>query len=218
MLGTGSVRQMSNRIGEEKSEVEQVQDFSKEIQSRENYLQFSREPTSKNFGDLERGEIPDPLRFDRPMETTVTQNGIRVCTEGIRGCSVSAVGVFIGAGTRHETLESSGAAHFLEHLHFKGTTNRTRRQLEIEVENTGTQLNAYTSREHTLYHTLSFPDGLNQSVEILGDMLCNSVYDNFHLEMEKDTIWQELEATNQDPKETLMENVYFNVYRDHMMG
>ena len=209
---------MSNRIGEEKSEVEQVQDFSKEIQSRENYLQFSREPTSKNFGDLERGEIPDPLRFDRPMETTVTQNGIRVCTEGIRGCSVSAVGVFIGAGTRHETLESSGAAHFLEHLHFKGTTNRTRRQLEIEVENTGTQLNAYTSREHTLYHTLSFPDGLNQSVEILGDMLCNSVYDNFHLEMEKDTIWQELEATNQDPKETLMENVYFNVYRDHMMG
>lgn len=209
---------MSNRIGEEKSEVEQVQDFSKEIQSRENYLQFSREPTSKNFGDLERGEIPDPLRFDRPMETTVTQNGIRVCTEGIRGCSVSAVGVFIGAGTRHETLESSGAAHFLEHLHFKGTTNRTRRQLEIEVENTGTQLNAYTSREHTLYHTLSFPDGLNQSVEILGDMLSNSVYDNFHLEMEKDTIWQELEATNQDPKETLMENVYFNVFRDHMMG
>ena len=99
------------------------------------------------------------------------------------------MGVFIGAGTRQETLDSSGAAHFLEHLHFKGTTNRTRRQLEMEVENTGTQLNAYTSREHTLYHTLSFPEGVSKSVEILGDMLCNSIYDNWHLENEKDTIW-----------------------------
>jgi predicted Zn-dependent peptidase len=55
----------------------------------------------------------------------------------MRQSSVSAVGVFIGSGSRNETLESSGAAHFLEHLHFKGTTNRTRRQLESEVENAG---------------------------------------------------------------------------------
>jgi processing peptidase subunit beta len=62
-------------------------------------------------------------------------------------------------------------------------------QLEKEVENMGTQLNAYTSREHTLYHTLSFKDNLSKSVEILGDMLCNSVYDNNNVEVEKDTIW-----------------------------
>jgi len=96
----------------------------------------------------------------------------------MRQSSVAAVGVFIGSGSRNETLESSGAAHFLEHLHFKGTTNRTRRQLESEVENAGAQLNAYTSREHTLYHMLTFPDGLNKSVEILGDMLTNSTYDH----------------------------------------
>ena len=58
---------------------------------------------------------------------TVTQNGIRVVTEPMKGSTLSAVGVFIGAGTRQETLETSGAAHFLEHLHFKGTRNRTRR-------------------------------------------------------------------------------------------
>lgn len=172
----------------------------------------------KNFGDLPRGEIPDPLKFERPMETTVISNGIKVCTERMRQSSVSAVGVFIGAGSRNETLETSGAAHFLEHLHFKGTSNRTRRHLEMEVENSGSQLNAYTSREHTLYHILSFPDGMAKSVEVLGDMICNSTYDNYHLELEKDTIWQELEATNQDSKETLMENVYYNIYREHMMG
>ena len=107
----------------------------------------------------------------------------------MHGQSIAAVGVFIGAGTRNETLESSGAAHFLEHLMFKGTPSRTRRQLELGVENTGTQLNAYTSREHTLYHTASFPSGVSYAVEVLGDMICNSTLDNWHLEMEKDTIW-----------------------------
>jgi predicted Zn-dependent peptidase len=62
--------------------------------------------------------------------------------------------VFFGAGSRNESPKTSGAAHFLEHIHFKGTKNRSRRQLETEVENLGAQLNAYTSREHTLYHML----------------------------------------------------------------
>jgi predicted Zn-dependent peptidase len=65
---------------------------------------------------------------------------------------------------------------------------------------------------------LSFKNDLPRSVEILGDMLTNSLYDNYHLEMEKETIWQELLATNQDFMETLMENVYYNIYREHMMG
>lgn len=65
---------------------------------------------------------------------------------------------------------------------------------------------------------LSFKQDWTRSIEILGDMLCNSLYDNYHLELEKDTIWQELLATNQDFMETLMENVYYNIYREHMMG
>jgi len=52
----------------------------------------------------------------------------------------------------------------------------------------------------------------------MADMLCNSIYDPYHVEYEKETIWTELEAVNQDPKETLMENVYFNIFREHMIG
>ena len=57
-------------------------------------------------------------------------------------------------------------------------------------------MNAYTSREHTVYRTVSFADGVAGSVDILGDMVCNSVMDSYHVELEKDTIWQELEAVN----------------------
>lgn len=88
----------------------------------------------------------------------------------------------------------------------------------MEIENLGSQLNAYTSREHTLYHILCFPQNLEHSMDVLGDMLCHSTYDHYHLEQEKDTIWQELLATNQDYMETLMEGVYYNIFKTHMMG
>lgn len=168
-------------------------------------------------GDIPLGEIPEPLKYDRPYEITTISNGIKVMTEPSQS-EVAAVGVFIGAGSRHEKIENSGEAHFLEHLHFKGSKRRTRYGLETEVENRGNQLNAYTSREFTLYHMLSFKSDVPQSVDVLGDMLCNSQYNRYHVEAEKSTIWQELQATNDDTFETLMENVYFNVYRDHMMG
>ena len=142
----------------------------------------------KNFGELPFGEVPEPLKYERAFQQTTLSNGIKVCTE-VWPSKLAAVGVFIGSGSRHETLETSGAAHFLEHLHFKGTKKRTRVQLETEVENLGAQLNAYTSREHTLYHMVSFKHDVPRSVEILGDMLCNSIYDKNALENEKETIW-----------------------------
>jgi len=73
-----------------------------------------------DYGDIALGEIPEPLKYDRPYKLTTISNGIKVMTEPSMS-EVAAVGVFIGAGSRHEKMENSGEAHFLEHLHFKGT-------------------------------------------------------------------------------------------------
>ena len=80
-------------------------------------------------GDIPLGEIPEVLKHDRDYQITTISNGIRVMTEPSLS-EVTAVGVFIGAGSRHEKRENSGAAHFLEHLHFKGSTKRSRYGLE----------------------------------------------------------------------------------------
>lgn len=80
-------------------------------------LQFSQSIFDKN-GSLPYGEIPEPLKFERPCQISVLNNGIRVCTEYWPN-KVASIGVVIGAGSRHETLETSGTAHFMEHLHFK---------------------------------------------------------------------------------------------------
>jgi hypothetical protein len=84
----------------------------------ERHLQFSKEPILNNFGELPYGEIPEPLKYDRGFETTTLSNGIRVCSEKW-DAPIASVGVFIKAGSRNETPETSGTAHFLEHLHFK---------------------------------------------------------------------------------------------------
>lgn len=195
--------------------VTQAEEFS--IKQAEDRKQFSKAPILANYGELPLGEIPEPLKYVRPFKVTQLSNGIRVATETWPSAT-SAIGVFIGAGSRDETIETSGSAHFLEHLHFKGTSNRSRTQIEMEVENLGAQLNAYTSREHTLYHMQVFNKDQAKAMDVLSDMLTNSLYNNHQIEVERETILQELEETNKDFLETLMENVYFNIYREHMMG
>jgi hypothetical protein len=86
-------------------------------------LQFSKAPILDNFGELQPGEIPEPLKYVRPFEMTVLDNGVRVCTERWES-PVCAVGVFVDAGSRYENLNTTGTSHFLEHLLFKGTKNR----------------------------------------------------------------------------------------------
>jgi hypothetical protein len=100
---------------------EKDKDFK--VTTKEQYLQFSKAPILENFGELPLGEIPEALKYVRPFEMTTLDNGIRVCTERWNS-PICAVGAFVDAGSRFETLETSGTAHFLEHLLFKGTKNR----------------------------------------------------------------------------------------------
>ena len=119
--------------------------------------------------------------------------------------------VFLNCGSRNETPETSGAAHFLEHLHFKGTSKRRREQLELDVENMGGQLNAYTSRENTSYTLNAFKHNVPEALEILGDMLLNSTYENSYLTTERNTIYAELLETQKEQMEALVEHAHFNV-------
>ena len=180
-------------------------------------LQFSKTPIMDNFGELKEGEIPEPLKYVRPFEMTVLDNGIRVCTESWDS-PISSIGAFIDAGSRYETQDTSGTAHFLEHLLFKGTKNRTKSTFEKEIENMGATLDAYTSREHTLFYMSCFKNDVNKCVNILGDILQNPLLEVNQINEEKDTIKTELEESNKDTQETIMEAVHFNCYRDHMIG
>jgi hypothetical protein len=93
------------------------------VTTNPHHLQFSKAPIMDNFGELPEGEIPEPLKYVRPFEMTTLPNGVRVCTERVDS-QVASVGAFVDAGSRYETPETSGVAHFLEHIIFKGTKTR----------------------------------------------------------------------------------------------
>lgn len=179
-------------------------------------LQFSKERLT-DFGDLPLGEIPEALKYDRAVETSQLNNGVKVATQHWPG-QLATISVFIKAGSRQETIENSGVSHFLEHLNTKGTSNRNKTQLELEIEGMGGQLNSYTSRETTTY-TLTVPkNATDKAVEILGDILTNSIYDKNQIEAEREGIYRECIELQKDQMESTLESVHYTSFRDHMMG
>ena len=116
----------------------------------------------------------------------------------------ATVGVWIDAGSRYETASNNGAAHFLEHMAFKGTKNRTQQQLEVEIENMGGHLNAYTSREQTVYYAKVFKNDVPKAMEILSDILLNSKLDEAAITRERDVILREMEEVNKQYEEVIL--------------
>ena len=137
--------------------------------------------------------FPDSVRNAPATEVSTLKNGLRVASEGGHG-ETATVGVWIDAGSRYETAKNNGAAHFLEHMAFKGTSKRTQQQLEVEIENIGGHLNAYTSREQTVYYANVFKQDVPQAMDILSDILQNSLLDVSAIDRERDVILREMKG------------------------
>ena len=159
--------------------------------------------------------MSEALKYIKPTKITTLLNGIRVVTE--HWCSaISAIGVFIGAGSRDEPLKHQEAHIFLsicilkeQPKDFEFRLNKKLRVLELKW--------MHILQESILYIICKYSIKIRISNDVLSDMLTNLLYNNHQIEVERDTILQELEETNKDFLETLMENVYFNIYRKHMM-
>ena len=155
--------------------------------------------------------------YPRCRETTI-ENGIRVVSES-NGSHSATVGVFMDTGSRYESdPTTNGVAHFVEHMLFKGTTRRTRRQLEIEVENFGAQLNAYTTRETTVYSMKVVRPHIGRALDILGDMLTNSLFHPRAVESERSTILREARSVEENLQEVVMDHLHGISFPDQAIG
>ena len=121
---------------------------------------------------------------------------------------LATVGVFVDAGTRYETEENNGVAHFLEHTLFKGTNKRSRTQLEMEIENMGGSLNAYTSREQTVFTATVLKKNLKDAVDILGDIILNSKITQQAIENERSVIIAEAQSIEDNLQETVFDRMH----------
>jgi len=140
-----------------------------------------------NFGELPFGEIPEPLKYVRPFKMTTLSNGIRVCTEKTSG-PLASVGVFVGAGSRHEDFETSGTAYLLEKMLLRGTNNKSKSQIASSIENAGAKYYSETGIEISSFGLKLFQTDVNKGVKLLGDLVSSSVLNKSELELVKEEV------------------------------
>merc|ERR1712142_1151732 len=152
-----------------------------------------------------------------PTRVSVLDNGMRVATEDT-GSPTATVGLWIDTGSRFETSANNGVAHFLEHMAFKGTSKRSQTDLELEVENLGAHLNAYTSREQTVFYAKCLSEDLERAVEILSDILTNSTFGEQEIERERGVILREMQEVEMNLQEVVFDHLHAVAYQGTPLG
>lgn len=134
------------------------------------------------------------------------------------GSQTLSVGFFVGVGSRHESAGLHGAAHYLEHVLFKGTPSRTAHEISAAFDRIGGESNAYTAKEHTCYYAKVLADDAEIAVDVITDMLTRSLVRPADVESERDVILDEIAMHNDDPLELAYSLVAGQLYGDHALG
>jgi predicted Zn-dependent peptidase len=145
-------------------------------------------------------------------------NGLRVVTERMPGVGSASLGVWIAAGSRHETAGQNGVAHFLEHMAFKGTARRTSADIAIEIENVGGYLNAYTSRETTAYYARVLGEDADLAMDLIADILREPRFAPEEIAVERGVILQEIGQALDTPDDIIFDWLQEVAYPDQPMG
>lgn len=130
-------------------------------------------------------------------------NGLRVVLENIDYVKSVSVGLWIENGSRNEDLKNNGISHFIEHMMFKGTENRTALQIAECIEDVGGQINAFTGKEATCYYIKILNSHMELALEVLSDMLFNSKFKEEDIEKEKGVVIEEISMTEDSPEDVL---------------
>lgn len=145
-------------------------------------------------------------------------SGAKLVIEDIPYVKSAAMGVYIKVGSRYETSDRAGVSHFIEHMLFKGTSQRTARDIAETMESMGGQLNAYTGREYTCLYARTLDEDIYAAMEIVFDMLLNSVMDIKDINTERTVIIEEINMYEDTPDE-LIHDVFARRFWDgHPMG
>lgn len=152
------------------------------------------------------------------VNKTVLENGLSIVTECISTYRSASIGVWIKTGSRYETRENMGIVHFIEHMLFKGTKSRSALQIASSIEDLGGNINAFTGKEETCFYIQVLDTHITEGMEVLGDMICNSVFRSKDIEMEKQVVLEEIKAVKDTPDEYVFDLFQEKVFPNDPMG
>ena len=145
-------------------------------------------------------------------------NGINVVTFNMPYVNSVSINIIVKVGSRYESEQESGISHFLEHMAFKGTKTRSAEKIAEEFDMIGGYFNAYTSREQTVYYSKVLNENFDKAIEILADILQNSVFDQVDIDKELNIIMQEMAGVNDNPDDLVYEKFYSLAFPNQSIG
>jgi predicted Zn-dependent peptidase len=152
------------------------------------------------------------------IRRSILPGGVRVLTEQMPGIRSVSIGMWLGVGSRDESSGHFGSTHFLEHLLYKGTKNRTAMEIATSFDEVGGESNAGTGKEHTVYYAKILDTDLPMAVEVISDMVTSALIDTGALEMERGVILEEIAMIEDDPSDVASEKFYAAVLGDHPLA
>lgn len=148
----------------------------------------------------------------------VLDNGATIVTEEIPGVHSVAIGFWVKTGSRFEAPEEAGISHLIEHLLFKGTSKRDAKQIAESIEAVGGQINAFTSKEYTCYYARVLAEYLPLAVDVLADMLCNSLFREDDIAREKHVVAEEIGMYEDTPDDIIHDYFSRTIWKNHPLG
>jgi predicted Zn-dependent peptidase len=152
------------------------------------------------------------------VQISTLSNGLRVATLSMPGIETAAVGLSIDAGSRFETAATNGVAHMLEHMVFKGTKSRSARDIAEQIEAVGGHLNAYTSRDNTVFYARVLGADVDLGLDLVSDMITAPLFDAGELIKEREVILQELGQALDTPDDLVFDQLQAVAYPDQPLG
>jgi predicted Zn-dependent peptidase len=146
------------------------------------------------------------------------ENGIPVIMEKIKGMRSACVGIWVKVGSRYESPKNNGISHFLEHMFFKGTKRRTQKEIAVEIDSVGGDLNAYTSRETTTFYVKVLSDFTAGGIDLLADIFKNSQLRDEDVEIEKEVVEEEIKMVEDTPDEHVHDYFYTDIWDETGLG
>lgn len=152
------------------------------------------------------------------VRRTVLPGGLRVVTEQMAGVRSASVGVWIAVGSRDEAPHEHGASHFLEHVLFKGTHERSAMDISVALDEVGGEFNAFTAKEYTCFHARVLDTDMDLAVDVIGDMMTSSLITDDDVEAEREVILDEIAMHDDDPDDVVHNLFALQAWGDSPLG
>ena len=159
-------------------------------------------------------EHPTP----KSVQFTRLDSGLRVVTEKVDTVKSVTAGIWVKTGSRNESEQQAGITHFLEHMLFKGTENRSSLDISMSMESVGGYLNAFTSSEYTCYYARCLDSEMNQALDVLTDMVLHPIFPDEEIKKEKKVVIEEMKMYRDSPSDYLFEEFSSQMFKGHPLG